>query len=120
MIASEKDAYPADADGYPQDLGPVVADVQEDKGDDDDEDDGPEVDQLRGEDGGVSVCEDGEIISFHVEEGEKEVFPAVAEEDGVDIWAEAVTVEGVARVEQVEEEVVPKRLEGRDGETLGG
>ncbi len=51
----------------------MVADVEEKKGDGDDEDDGPEVDELGGEDGGVAVGEDGEVVAFDVEKREDEV-----------------------------------------------
>lgn len=51
----------------------MVADVEEEEGDGDDEDDGPEIDELGGEDGGVAVGEDGEVVPFDVEEGENDV-----------------------------------------------
>ncbi len=73
MIAGEQDAHAADADEDAEDLGGVVADVEKEEGDGDDKDDGPEVDELGGEDGGVAVGEDGEVVAFDVEEGEDDV-----------------------------------------------
>jgi hypothetical protein len=51
----------------------VVADFEEEEGDRHHHDDGPEVYELRGEDGGVAVGEDGEVVSFYVEEGEDDI-----------------------------------------------
>ena len=73
VITGEQDSHAADADEDAEDLGGVVADAEEEEGDGDDEDDGPEVDELGGEDGGVAVGEDGEVVAFDVEEGEDDV-----------------------------------------------
>lgn len=73
MITGEQDTHAADADEDAEDLCGMVADVEEEKGDGDDEDDGPEVDELGGEDGGVAVGEDGEVVAFDVEKREDEV-----------------------------------------------
>lgn len=51
----------------------MVADMEEEKGDGDDEDDGPEVDELGGEDGGVAVGENGEVVAFDIEKRKDEV-----------------------------------------------
>lgn len=55
VVAAEEDADAADADEDADDLGRVVADVEEDGGDEDDHYDGPEVDELGGEDGPVGL-----------------------------------------------------------------
>lgn len=73
VVAAEQDAHAANADQDADDLGRVVANVQEEERNQNDEDNGPEVDQLRGEDGGVAVREDGEVISFHIKEGEDDI-----------------------------------------------
>ena len=52
----------------------MVADVQEEEGNCDDEDDGPEVDELGGEDGGVAIRENSEVVAFDVEEGKDDVW----------------------------------------------
>jgi hypothetical protein len=44
VVGSEDDAEAADAAEYAEDLGPVVADLEEEEGDEDDDDDGEEVD----------------------------------------------------------------------------
>lgn len=46
VVGAEKHTHAADGDEDAQDLGPVVADAEEEKGDDHDDDDGPEVDEL--------------------------------------------------------------------------
>lgn len=73
VVRAEEDAHAADAGEDAQDLGPVVADPEDEEGDRYDDDDGPEVYQLRREDGGVAVGEDGEVVAFDVEEGEDDV-----------------------------------------------
>ena len=55
VVAAEEDADAADADEDADDLRWVVAHVEEDGGDEDDHYDGPEVDQLGGEDGSVGL-----------------------------------------------------------------
>jgi hypothetical protein len=44
VVGSEDDAEAADAAEYAEDLGPVIADLEEEEGDEDDDDDGEEVD----------------------------------------------------------------------------
>jgi hypothetical protein len=44
VVGSEDDAEAADAAEYTEDLGPVVADLEEEEGDEDDDNDGEEVD----------------------------------------------------------------------------
>ena len=55
VVRAEEDADAADADEDADDLGRVVADAEENRGDEDDHDDGPEVDKLSGEDGPVGL-----------------------------------------------------------------
>ena len=74
MVGAHENAKTADADEDADDLSGVVPHVEEEEGDDDDEDDGPEVDELGGEDGGVAVGEDGEVVAFDIEEGEDDVW----------------------------------------------
>ena len=66
MVGANENSKTADADEDSDDLSGVVAHAQEEEGDDDDEDDGPEVDELGGEDGGVAVGEDGEVVAFDI------------------------------------------------------
>ena len=68
MVGCEEETHAAAADDDAYDLGPLVADVQEDEGDDYDADDGPEVEELGGEEVGVAVGEDSEVVSFYVHE----------------------------------------------------
>ena len=73
MVAADEDAHATDADQDANDLEKVVPDVQEAGREQNHEHNGPEVDQLRGEDGGVPIREDGKIIPLHIEEGQDEV-----------------------------------------------
>jgi hypothetical protein len=91
----------------------VVPDLQEEERDDDYDDDGPKVDELRGQNGGVTVGEYYEVVPFDVEEGQDKEAPAV-EDDQTSPLLEAVLVDGVGGVDQVQEDVVEERLEGGD------
>lgn len=62
MIAGEQDAHAPDARQDAEDLAPVIADVEQEEWEDDDDHDGPEVDQLGREDVGISVGENDEIV----------------------------------------------------------
>ena len=75
VVGAKEDADATDGDEDAGELGGVVADVEEEGGDEDDDDDGPEVYELRGEDGGVAVGEDGEVVAEDVKEGEDDVAP---------------------------------------------
>ena len=54
-------------------MGDVVADMKKDKRYGGDDNNCPEVDQLGGEDVGIAVGEDDEVIAFDVAEGEEYV-----------------------------------------------
>ena len=69
MVTGDEQTRASDADKDAADLRPVVADLEEEKRNDNDDDDGPEVDELGGKDGGVAVGEDGEIVALNVTEG---------------------------------------------------
>lgn len=77
VVGRKQDSHSSTADQDTGDLRPFVADAQEEERYDHDADDGPKVQQLSGEDVGVVVREDGEVVSFDVEEGKAYVFPAV-------------------------------------------
>ena len=88
----------------------LIAHFEDEEGDDDDADDGPEVEELRRENGGVAVAEDGKVVAFDVEEGEAEVFPAVGEEE-LEVLLETVFIDCVGGVDEGEECVVEDGLE---------
>ena len=73
LVRREEDAHAGDAGQDAADGGHAVAHVQREERDDDDDNDGPEVDQLRGQDRGVAEAEDGEVVTLDVEERENEV-----------------------------------------------
>lgn len=55
MITAEENANAADADEDTDDLSGMVTDVEKYRGDEDDHDDSPKVDELSGEDGPVGL-----------------------------------------------------------------
>lgn len=137
LVGSENDAYAADAEKNTDDLGPVVADLEEKKGDYHDDYDGPEVDELGGEDGGlkmilvlhsecfllkmatyVSVCKNDKVIALNVHERKNEESPSFEDYQATPAL-ETVLVNRVARVDQVEKNVVEERLESRYRSSLG-
>lgn len=79
MIRSEEDAHSTATDQNPSDLGPLVAHFEQRERDDHNTDYGPKVQELRGEQVRVAVCEDGEVISFDIHEGQNDVFPTINE-----------------------------------------
>lgn len=113
VVAGEENPDTSNAYQDPHYLGNVVSHVQETEGDDDDGDDGEEVDQLRRQDGRVSVSQDGEVVPLHVEEGENDVFPAILEHQTAPAF-EAVPVEGEGGVDDIEQDVVEEGLKGRN------
>ena len=101
VVRGDEHAHAADGDQDPRDLREMVADVQEDEGEDHDDGDAPEIDQLGAEHGGVFVGEDGEVVPFHVAEGEDEVLPSVVQ-DQPEPAPEAIAVESVRGEDQRE------------------
>ena len=91
----------------------MVADAEKEKGDNDDEDNGPEVDELGGKDGCVAVSQDSEVVALDVAEGENDVLPAPCPEEA-QVSLEAVAVDGVGGVDEVQEDVVEEALKGGD------
>jgi len=97
----------------------VVSHAQEHEGDDDDKDDGPEVYQLRGDDGGVAVGEDDEVVTLDVEEAKDEVLPSRGFDD-LPVSLGADLVERIWGEDEIEEDVSEERLEGGNGCALVG
>ncbi|KAH6604416.1 hypothetical protein Trco_007862 [Trichoderma cornu-damae] len=113
VVGGEEDAHAAAADEDADDLEGLVAHAQQGEGDDDDADDGPEVEQLGGQEVGVAVGQDGEVVALDVEEGHDEVAPAVLDHD-TPPDAGAVPPDGDGGVDEEEQDVVEDGLEGGD------
>jgi hypothetical protein len=113
VVGCQHEPETRDADQYPHDLRPVVADFQEEEGQHHDNDDGPELDQLRGQDRCISVRQHGEIVALHVAEGEDDVFPPIFQDQPAPL-CEPVAIPCVSRVYDCQEDVVEQGLEGRD------
>ncbi|ROV87275.1 hypothetical protein VSDG_09902 [Cytospora chrysosperma] len=112
-VAAQQHAHAAAGDQDAEDLEGLVADLEQQEGDDDDAEDGPEVEQLGAEEVGPPVGQDGEVVALDVQEGQDEVLPAVPEADARDL-APAVAVEHVRHVDEGEQDVVEEGLEGGD------
>lgn len=113
VVGREKDAHAAAADEDSNDLEDLVADLEEEEGDEDDADNGPKVDELRRQDVGVAVGLDGEVVALDVERGHDDVLPAILP-DGAGVEARPVTDEEDERVDEEQQDVVEDGLEGGD------
>lgn len=96
----------------------MVPNAQQGKRYQHDDDDGPEVDELGAEDGGVAVCEDDEVVALHVTEGEDDVLPSLTVDD-LSPLLDAVAIEGERGIDYGQQDVVEQRLEGRNGCSCG-
>lgn len=113
VVRGQQDAHAAAADEDADDLEDLVAHAQQDEGDDDDADNGPEVEQLGGQQVGVAVGEHSEVVALDVEEAHDEVAPAVLDHDvPPNAWAVAPQQDG--GVDEEEQNVVEDGLEGGD------
>ncbi|KAB8801894.1 hypothetical protein FH972_026715 [Carpinus fangiana] len=113
VVGAQQDAHAADADDDAGVLGDAVAHAEHEEGDDDDDDNGPEVDQLGAQDAGVAVGEDEEVVAHGVEEAQDQVAPALGDQHAGPLL-EAVAVDGVGGVDEIEQDVVEQGLEGGD------
>ena len=73
VVGRKQDAHATAAEQDAGVLGDVVADVQEDERDCDDDDNGPEVDELGGQNVGVTVRKNDEVVAFNVAECQEQV-----------------------------------------------
>lgn len=111
VVRGKQDAHATAADEDTNDLEQLVAHTQQEERDDDDADDGPKVEQLGGQQVGVSVGQDGEVVALDVEEGHDEVAPAILEHD-VEPDTGAIAPQGDCGVDEKEQDVVEDGLEG--------
>ena len=93
MVRSQEDAHAAAADQDAGDLENLVANLEEEKRQDDHADDAPEIEQLRRQDVGVAIRQHGEVVALDVEEAEDKVLPPAAPDDPGPLL-EAVVVDG--------------------------
>lgn len=71
------------------------------------------------EKGATAIGEDCEVVAFDIEKRKDYVFPAVVPEQ-MEIFLGAVAVNGIARVYQVDRDVIPEGLESGNREWLDG
>jgi hypothetical protein len=74
VVRSQQQTHATNTDKDAKHLSPVVADLEKGKGEDDHDNNGPEVDQLRRENRRVSICQNGEVVAFDVEESEDDIY----------------------------------------------
>lgn len=119
MVRCQQNAHATTADEDANDLEDLVADLQDEERDDDDADNGPEVQKLGGQEVGVSVGEDGKVVSLDIEEGHDQVLPAVLP-GHTRPGAGTILDEEDESVDNEEKDVVEETLEGGDaGPGLG-
>ena len=92
VVRAEEDANTTDANQDTHNLCPMVANVEDDKRYNDNNDNRPEIDELCRKYGCVSISENREVITLHVEEGEYQILPAISSEDNIEITLEAILV----------------------------
>lgn len=149
VVAAEEDADSADADEDAGDLGDVVADLEDEEGEDDNNHDGPEIDELGGENGCVcvglqsasslvsvltslamtrgriggeekrtAISQYREVVPLHIQKCQDEILPSILEQESPPLL-EAIFVERERRIDEIQEHVIPKRLESWDRKGLG-
>lgn len=119
MVTANQDAHTTTADQDTNDLEDSVADLEKEERDDNDADNGPEVDQLRRQNIGVSVCQNSEVVALNIQERHDKVLPAILDSN-LPPASETVLVEEHRCVDEEHEDVVEDGLEGGDvGARLG-
>lgn len=135
MVAAEENADAADADEDADDLGGVVADMEEYRGDEDDHYDSPEVNELSGEDCSVgllalrlaqaesyrdlriSISKHSEVIPLDIQKCQNNVFPTILKHE-LDPSLPAIPVDCIRAIDQGKKDVIPQCLKRRDGKGL--
>lgn len=74
VIRRNQHAHAANTDQDTDDLGNVIADAEEYERRQDNNDDGPEIDQLGTHHGGVLVREDHEVVALDIAERENDIY----------------------------------------------
>jgi hypothetical protein len=104
--------------------------MEDEKGESYDDDDGPEVDKLCAQNSGVAVCQDGEVVSFDVEEGQDNIcnnlawysgetsnatltLPPVLQ-DNLSPLLESIPVQCVAGIHEIQQYIVEQCLKRWD------
>lgn len=119
VVRSQENSHAAAGDQDTDDLEGSVADLQEEEGEDDDHDDGPEVEQLRGQDVRVAVSQHGEVIALHIHKRHNEVLPAILPRS-TEPLARPILDHEDGVIDEEQQDIVEDALEGGDaGAGLG-
>ena len=119
VVGSEKHAHTAAADEDSDDLEELVTDAEKGEGEDDDADNGPEVDELCGENVGVAVRQHGEVVAFDIQEAHYDVLPAIRYND-TEPSPRSLANPKHNGVNDEEQDIVKEGLEGGYVGTVGG
>lgn len=119
LVGCNENAHAAAADKDADDLENLVADFEDEEGDENDADNGPEVEELRGEEVCVTVSFDGKVVALDIQRCHDDVLPAILPDcAGVGAWP--VPEDEDDGVDEEEQDVVEDGLEGWDvGVVLG-
>lgn len=119
VVAANQNTHATAADEDTHDLEDSVADLEQEERDDDDANNGPEVDELGGEDVGVAVGQDSKVVALDIEERHDEVLPAISPGDSNPL-ARTILEQEDGGVDEEHEDVVEDGLEGGNvGALLG-
>lgn len=106
VVGSNQQTHSTAGNEHTKVLRDVVADFQEDEGDDDNDNDSPETEQLSAQQRGVTVCQNHKVVALNIQEGKDEISPAVGIKKS-EPFLKAVFVDSDAGVGQVEQNVNP-------------
>lgn len=113
VVRGNEHAHTAAADKDAEDLDPSVANLEEDEGNDDDTDNGPEVDELGREKVGIGVGANSEVVALDIQERHDQVSPPVLAEDTAE-FGKPIAHDEYGKVDDEDENVVEDCLEGGD------
>lgn len=117
MITGKQKSHAATSNQDANDLENLVADLEQDEGDDDNADNGPKVEQLCRQQVRVAVGQDGKVVAKHIEKAEDKVLPAVAQDDAAQLGGAELDQRN-GYVDEGQQCVVEDGLQGRNGPVL--
>lgn len=119
VVACDEDPKAGAANQNAGVLRDMVSDLEEDEGKNHNHDDCPKANKLCRQDCGVLVAENDKVIAFDVEKGQDDIAPAIFEDD-LGPPLEAIFVDCVRCVDDVEKDVSEEGLKGRNRGALSG
>lgn len=117
VVGGDEDAHTANGDEDTDNLGDLVADLEDEEGDDDDDGNSPEVDELRRQDVCVAVRQNRKVVTQDVKERHDDVLPPVGL-DRAPPTRETLKVEEHGVIHNQQRNVVEHGLERGDVDAL--